>query len=77
MKHCGQTEYQAANGFTRRALVKAGMAAALAPTLVQAAARHGPAPSAGMADVLILGAGLSGLNAALLLEEQGFRVTIL
>lgn len=77
MKHCGQTEYQAANGFTRRALVKAGMAAALAPTLVQAAARHGPAPSAGVADVLILGAGLSGLNAALLLEEQGFRVTIL
>ena len=29
------------------------------------------------ADVIILGAGLSGLNAALLLEEQGFNVIVL
>jgi monoamine oxidase len=66
------------SAFSRRTLVKAGLAAALLPGLAKAAtARKAPASSSTPADVLVLGAGLSGLNAALLLEEQGFRVTVL
>jgi monoamine oxidase len=36
-----------------------------------------PAFAAGRADVIVIGAGLAGLNAALLLEEQGLSVIVL
>ena len=55
----------------RRDFVKAGVAAGLSA---------GVARAAGMAtgpDVIVIGAGLSGLNAALLLEELGARVLCL
>ena len=52
--------------FLRSAAALAG--AALLP-------RH--ARGAEHADVLVLGAGLAGLQAALLLQEQGARVTVL
>ena len=50
-------------GLTRRTLVKAGLAAALVPAAATAAARKQPAPgpTPPATDVLILGAGLSGL----------------
>lgn len=70
-------------GFTRRTLVKAGLAAALTPALAPALAKaatgqkRAAAAVPPVADVLILGAGLSGLNAAMLLEEQGFRVSVI
>lgn len=62
-------------GFT---LGLAGAAAALmTPTLVQAAAKAArPAPARGL-DVIVLGAGISGLNTAWLLEQQGLNVLVL
>lgn len=36
-----------------------------------------PARAAENADVIVIGAGLAGLNAALILEEQGYRVIVL
>lgn len=61
---------------SRRTVLGSALAAATLPWMpaeVRAAATTGGAPL----DVLVLGAGLSGLNAALLLEEQGFRVQVL
>lgn len=52
----------------------AGSAAGLA---VAGSAGFFGAAAAGVPDVLVLGAGLSGLNAALMLEDTGFRVTVL
>jgi monoamine oxidase len=57
--------------WTRRDLLRTGGAAALlaaAPVGARAAADP---------DVLVIGAGLAGLNAALLLEEQGAKVRVL
>jgi monoamine oxidase len=55
---------------SRRQLLK-GSAAAIAATLLPARAR------ASATDVLIIGAGLSGLNAGLILASEGARVTLL
>ncbi len=49
---------------------------ALASSLAGAALAR-PAFAAGRADVIVIGAGLAGLNAALLLEEQGLSVIVL
>lgn len=57
----------------------AGMAAAAAPAVAApAAASPAPAKSGGaVLDVLVLGAGVSGLNTAWLLEQEGLKVAVL
>lgn len=55
---------------TRRTLMKTGAALAVASHVPGARAQE-------VADVIVIGAGLSGLNAALLLEEQGQKVIVL
>ncbi len=70
---------------TRRGFVGSTLAGAAAASIAGSAlatARNAAAPSQARsgrppADVLIIGAGLSGLMAAMLLEEQGLRVEIL
>jgi monoamine oxidase len=59
---------------SRRAALK--VAAATAATLPLLRVQSARAAVHEQADVVILGAGLSGLNAALLLEEQGYKVLI-
>lgn len=54
----------------RRTLLKSSAALAAASYIPGARAQE-------MADVIVIGAGLSGLNAALLLEEQGQKVIVL
>ncbi len=56
---------------TRRTMIKTGAAA------VAAAAYVPGARAQEVADTIVIGAGLSGLNAALLLEEQGQKVIVL
>jgi monoamine oxidase len=58
-----------ANRYSRRRLVASAGALAALPVIGRAA---GP-----RLDVVVVGAGLAGLNAALLLEEQGYRVQVL
>ena len=48
-----------------------------ASALALAAALPKGARAQNQADVVVIGAGLSGLNAALLLEEQGYNVTVI
>ncbi len=55
------------SSFSRRGAIGAGLAALAA----------GPALAADRADVVVIGAGLSGLNAAMLLREQGLSVIVL
>lgn len=57
---------------SRRMLLTAGTGAAFANGSLVSGARANES-----ADVIVIGAGLAGLNAALLLEEQGFKVTLL
>jgi monoamine oxidase len=60
--------------FSRRRALKLLGGATAAPLLVPHAAR---AQGGGRFDVIVVGAGLSGLHAATLLEEQGFKVKVL
>jgi monoamine oxidase len=53
---------------TRRTFIASGAAAAFVPGMALAAART---------DVAIIGAGLSGMNAAMILREQGYKVVVL
>ncbi len=55
-------------GFSRRHVVAAGGAAAVLPRPIHAQTNS---------DVIVIGAGLSGLYAAMLLEETGYTVTVL
>ena len=60
--------------------VVAGAFASALPAAVSSRADVGAAPHrlpTTRSDVIVIGAGLSGLNAALLLEEQGLKVTVL
>jgi monoamine oxidase len=57
---------------TRRSFLKAGAATVAAATTGCATV----APTSSV-DVIVLGAGLAGLNAAMLLEQEGLRVTVL
>ena len=50
--------------------------AAMVPTAVQAARKVVAGPAKGL-DVIVLGAGVSGLNTAWLLEQQGLKVAVL
>ncbi|MEM6683339.1 MAG: NAD(P)-binding protein, partial [Pseudomonadota bacterium] len=71
-----------AGGAASAALAASGCASNGAPN-VTSAASAAPAPATpdlspiDAADVIVIGAGLSGLNATLLLEEMGFKVTLL
>ncbi len=60
------------------AVANAGLSRAVTAKAAPAtSAARAAKPAAGESDVLILGAGISGLHAAYLLEEQGLKVTIL
>lgn len=59
---------------SRRTFVAGGAAALAAPAMLRSVAY---AQGDGTADVIVLGAGLSGLSTAALLEEQGLRVTVI
>ncbi|NBC35987.1 NAD(P)-binding protein [Novosphingobium sp. FSY-8] len=63
-------------GFTL-GMAGAGMAALLPQAALAKKRKAAPAPAATVPHILILGAGISGLNAAWLLEQQGAKVTIL
>ena len=58
--------------FSRRKFILSGAATTTAVTLLPRMAL-----AATMADVTIVGGGLSGMNAALLLRDQGFKVVVL
>ncbi|MEZ5457756.1 MAG: NAD(P)/FAD-dependent oxidoreductase [Steroidobacteraceae bacterium] len=59
------------HGLSRRSF-NIAVASSLAGWAISRSAR-----AAESADVIVIGAGLAGLNAALILEEQGYRVTVL
>jgi len=61
---------------TRRRLLAGAAAGLVAPVLLHRAGAA-PSPSTGGTDVLVIGAGLSGLAATLILEEFGVRVRLL
>ena len=53
---------------TRRTFVASSVAASLVPRMALAASRT---------DVVVIGAGLSGMNTAMMLREQGYKVVVL
>ena len=65
-----RTPSSSASGLNRRTLVKGLGSAALLSVA-------GPVRALNSSDVIVIGAGLSGLNAALLLESMGMNVTVL
>lgn len=66
-----------AHELTRRRLVQSVLASAAAAATLQSHARGSSRLPTTRSDVIVIGAGLSGLNAALLLEEFGLTVTVL
>lgn len=60
--------------FSRRSALKMAAVSAAALPLIKISGAQ--AAVSEQADVIILGAGLAGLNAALLLEEQGYKVAV-
>lgn len=62
---------------TRRQIAFGAAAAGLLATANGAAAAPPPAAKGALLDVLVLGAGVSGLNTAWLLEQEGLKVTVL
>jgi monoamine oxidase len=62
---------------SRRNVLQTGLAAAAAGSTPLLRSRPAFAAEDARADVVIVGAGLSGLNAALLLEEAGLKVIVL
>lgn len=60
----------------RRKVIQAGLALMTPHLLGLSSCVQGSRPASLDADVIVVGAGLSGLNAALLLEEYGYRVLI-
>ena len=65
------------NPISRRLALAMGGAAAVGAPFVRSAALAAPPRADERADVIVVGAGLSGLNTALLLEEQGSKVIVL
>jgi len=62
----------------RRAVIGAAiLAAGTVSSCSRAIPKTKTAPIAKDSDVIVIGAGLSGLNATLLLEEMGYKVTLL
>lgn len=72
------TAHRTGRRLTRRRLLRVAGASALAATLAPVAGcgRRGGSPESGW-DAIVVGAGLAGLNAALLLQDQGLRVLVL
>jgi monoamine oxidase len=63
--------------FTRRKFVLSTAATSLLPTVALAKAGAKSRVAATMADVVVIGGGLSGMNSAMLLRDMGYKVIVL